>query len=249
KAIHWGVKALKHAGADSVWLQPVEVPYWVRGKESLKIKFPDSGVWEEIQMLSLGNSEGTKGKILEAPIILIEDFDALKTLTEKEVSGKIVFYNHRFPQELINTFEAYGKAGAYRWLGPSLAAAKGAAAVIIRSISTRVDDVPHTGSMRYADTVRKIPAAAIGNSSADRLEAACKAGTVKAQLVSIRSMKGTKQSFNVVGELKGKTFPEEIVLAGGHLDSSDVGEGAHDDGAGCVQSIEIMQTFTALGIR
>jgi len=248
QAVEWGETTLRNAGADRVWLQLVEVPQWVRGKESLKLKLPGKG-WTAIPMLSLGNTIGTNGKMLEKEILMVNDFEEFKKLSVSDVKGKIVFFNHRFPQELINTFEGYGAAGPYRWHAPNLASAKGAAAVIIRSVSTGMDDAPHTGSLRYADTVKPIPAVAIGNISADLLEAHCKKGTVQAQLTSNCKMLGTKKSFNVIGELIGSEYPDQIVLAGGHLDSWDVGEGAHDDGAGCVQSIEILRTFKNLNMR
>ncbi|MBS1776976.1 MAG: M20/M25/M40 family metallo-hydrolase [Bacteroidetes bacterium] len=249
KAINWGAETLTQAGADKVWLQPAEVPYWVRGAESLKVRLPNEKEWRSIRMLSIGNSEGTNGQILEAPIVMVEDYAALKRLTNDEIRGKIIFFNHRFPQEIINSFEAYGKAGSYRWTAPNIASSRGALAVIIRSLSTGDDDEPHTGSMRYADSVRKIPAVAIGNHSADRLEEACNKGVVKAQLQSHCTMRGTKMSFNVIGELKGSDYPNQLVVVGGHLDSWDVGEGAQDDGAGIVQSIEVLRTFKALKIR
>ncbi len=247
RAVEWGEKTLREAGADKVWLQKVDVPYWVRGKENLKIRIGKE--WKHIPMLSLGNTVGTDGKILEAPVVLIQDFDELQKLSRKEIAGKIVFFNHRFPQHLPNPFDGYGAAGAYRWNGPNLAAAKGAAAVIIRSVSTGLDDVPHTGSLRYADTIQPIPAIAIGNTTADLLENECKKNIVTAQLQSDCRMAGTTTSFNVIGELTGSEYPDHIVLAGGHLDSWDVGEGAHDDGAGCVQSIEILRTFKRLNIQ
>ncbi|RYZ47581.1 MAG: M20/M25/M40 family metallo-hydrolase, partial [Sphingobacteriales bacterium] len=249
RAVDWGYNALQAAGADRVWLQPVEVPHWVRGKESLQLRMNTKKGFETVPMLSLGNSVGTDGKVMEGSIVMVNDFAEFRALTDDKVRGMIVFFNHRFPQELTNPFEGYGAAGAYRWNGPNMAAARGAAAVIIRSVSTGLDDAPHTGSLRYADSVKPIPAIAIGNTIADKLETACRKGETKARIQSECKMLGTAQSFNVIGELKGSAYPDQIVLAGGHLDSWDVGEGAHDDGAGCVQSIEIIRTFKALGIR
>lgn len=248
KAIEWGQKALTEAGADKVWLQPVDVPRWVRGKESLKIR-GEKGKYIEVPMLSLGNSTGTEGKVLEATVIMVKNFDEFKSLSDKDVKGKIVFFNYRFHQDLINTFEGYRDAGPYRWMSPNLASAKGAAGVIIRSISTGLDDAPHTGSMRYADTVKQIPAVAIGNISADMLEQQIAKGYVTAQIQSNCRMEGTVRSYNVIGEITGTSRPDNVILAGGHLDSWDVGEGAHDDGAGCVQSIELIRTFKRLNIR
>lgn len=249
KAVLWGEKTLKEAGADKVWLQSVTVPKWVRDKEQLKVKYGGSNSFHQIPMLSLGNSIGTDGKLLEAPVLMVRSFDEYKSLTKADLKGKVLFFNFRFPQEEINTFEGYGIAGPYRWMGPNMAAAKEAAGVIIRSISTGLDDVPHTGSMRYADTVKPIPALAIGNFSADSMEQACMKGTVTIQLVSNCKMEGTAPSHNVIAEIKGSEFPDEIVLVSGHLDSWDVGEGAHDDGCGIVQSIEVIRTFKALGIK
>src|SRR5690606_1991630 len=125
----------------------------------------------------------------------------------------------------------------------------GAAGVIIRSVSTGLDDVPHTGAMRYADTVKPIPAVAIGNTTADLLEQELRKGEVRAQLMSECRMLGTVRSFNVIGEITGSSQPNKYIVVGGHLDSWDVGDGAHDDGAGCVQSIEVIRTLKALGIK
>ncbi len=249
KAVLWAEKTLKAAGADKVWLQPVEVPMWFRGEEHLSIKFPGSKIFEEIPMLSLGNSQGTDGKVLQKKILMVPDFEAFKKLSKKEVVDAFVFFNFRFPQEELSPFTGYGIANSYRWNSANLASLKGAAGVIIRSVSTGMDDAPHTGSMRYADTVKPIPAVAIGNFSADRLEQACKNGNVSAQLVSHAKMMGTTTSYNVIGEIIGTDFPDEIILIGGHLDSWDVGEGAHDDGAGTVQSIEVMRTINALNLK
>jgi carboxypeptidase Q len=249
KAVSWGEKKLTDAGADLVWLQPVDVPHWVRGKESLHIQSGQEREYKEVPMLSIGNTVGTKGKILEASVLMVKDLDEFNKLNSDVIKGKIVFFNYRFRQDLINTFEGYSDAGKYRWTAPNFASAKGAVGVIIRSVSTGVDDVPHTGSMRYADTVKPIPAVAIGNASADMLEAKCKKGNVNAQLQSECMMVDTVRSYSVIGEIKGTEHPERIILVGGHLDSWDVGEGAHDDGSGCVQSIEVIRTFKALGIR
>jgi hypothetical protein len=249
KAVIWGEQAMKEAGADKVWLQPVDVPVWHRGKESLSLKM--GGKYKDVPALSLGNSEGTGGKPLVAPILMVGSFDELKTLPDDAVKGKIVFFNYRFRQDFVNTFEAYGDAVGYRWSSPSIAAKRGAVGVIIRSMSTGEDDYPHTGSMRYTDsTAAKIPEMAVGNYTANELEQACKKGEVTAKMSSECTMrKEMAHSYNVIGEIKGTATPERIITVGGHLDSWDVGEGAHDDGAGCAQSIEVLRTFKALGIR
>lgn len=248
RAVTWGKEALEKAGADKVWLQPVQVPLWTRGKESLNVQL-DGKNYKTIDMLSLGNTEGTGGKVLERAVVCVPDLDAFEKLTAAQVKDKIIFFDYKFRQDIINTFQGYGDAVKYRWVAVNKAAEKNAAGVIIRSVSTAPDDVPHTGASRYNDGVPHIPAVALGNTGADQLAAACKKGIVKAQLMSNCGMKGTAPSFNVIGELRGTEKPESIIVVGGHLDSWDVGEGAHDDGAGCVQSIEVIRTFKALGIK
>ena len=248
KAVTWGEKTMKEAGADKVWLQAADVPYWYRGKESLYLKM--DGVYKKVRALSLGNSQGTNGKTLEAPVIMVHNFDEFKALPENEVKGKIVFFNYRFRQDFIFTFEAYGDAVKYRFASPSIAAKKGAVGVIIRSMSTGKDDFPHTGGMHYTDSIKKIPEMSLGNITADELEKACEKGSVKAKMSSQCHMMPDKvRSYNVIGEIKGSETPERIITVGGHLDSWDVGEGATDDGTGCVQSIEIIRAFKALGLK
>ena len=249
KAVAWGEKAMEEAGADKVWLQPADVPYWVRGKEYLKLKY-GHGRYKNITMLSLGNAVSTGGKVLESPVVMVKSFDELKQIPDEQIKGKIVFFDYRFRQDIINTFEAYGDAVRYRGNGPDAAEAKGAIAVIIRSMSTGVDDVPHTGSTHYANINKAIPAVAIGNMSADTLEKECEAGKVTAQLeTNCKMMPQLVRSYNVIGEIKGSDYPDKIILVGGHLDSWDVGEGANDDGSGVVQSIEVIRALKALGIR
>jgi carboxypeptidase Q len=248
KAVTWGEKAMRDAGADNVWLQPVNVPKWTRGKESLQLKL--NGKYKKVPALSLGNSEGTNGKPLEREIVAVNDYDEYASLPDEYVAGKIVFFNYHFRQDFINSFEGYGNAVKYRWNSPNIAAKRGAAGVIIRSMSTGEDDFPHTGSMHYDSSVKKLPEMAIGNKTADALAAACKKGRVTAIITSECHMEeDLVPSYNVIGEIKGTEEPERIITVGGHLDSWDVGEGAHDDGAGCVQSIEVLRAFKALGYR
>lgn len=249
EAVKWGEQAMQDAGADRVWLQPVDVPNWKRGKEEVKLKFAGDKGYTKINALAIGNSQGTDNQLLEAPLLMVGSIEELKTLPAEKVKGKVVFFNYRFRQDLINTFEGYGDAGKYRYSAPNSAAAKGAAAVIIRSVSTGADDAPHTGSMRYADTVDFIPALAVGNYTADKMEAEYKKGLMMVQIKSDTRMEGYARSYNVIGEITGTEHPERVIVVGGHLDSWDVGEGAHDDGAGCVQSIEVIRAFKQAGIR
>lgn len=249
QAIEWGQKALEAAHADKVWLQPVDVPHWVRGNESLSFKFPNSEEGTNVPVLSLGNAVGTDGKKVSAPIIMANSFEEFAQIPANEVKGKIVFFNYRFRHDLLHPFHGYGDAGPYRWRGPSIASAKGAAGVIIRSVSTGLDDFPHTGAMRYADSVKPIPAMAVGNKTADRLEREYRKGTILATMMSEAKMLDAVRSYNVIGEITGKKYPNKVIVVSGHLDSWDVGDGAHDDGAGCVQAIEVIRTFKKLNIR
>ncbi len=244
KAVQWAAQRLRDAGADKVWLQDVMVPVWVRGKESLQIK--SAGKWTSLKMLSLGNSEGTGGKDVSGEIIMVRSIQEYDQLTPEQVKDKIVFFNYPFSQSFVETFKGYSDASKYRTTAASLTAKKGGKFAIIRSLSSAFDDVPHTGAMRYTGD-QKIPAVAIGSTTADELARLLKSGKVTAKLNSNCGMKGEKLSYSVIGEITGKK-DSQVIVVGGHLDSWDVGEGAHDDGAGIVQSIEVLRTFKKLGI-
>lgn len=249
KAVEWAEQALRDAGCDKVWLQPVQVPVWRRGEEHLALKFSKDGDFVDVPMTSLGNSEGTGGRLLKAPIVMVRSFDEFEKLSKAEVEGKIVFFNYHFRQDFAQTFPGYGDAVKYRWQSPMIAGKKNVAGIIIRSISSGEDDYPHTGSTKYEEGSARFPAVAIGNKTADKLERACMKGSTAAALKSDCSMQGTAMSFNVIGEITGSSRPKDYIVVGGHLDSWDIGEGAHDDGAGCVQSIEVLRTFKQTGIR
>lgn len=247
KSVQWAAQKLRDAGADKVWLQDVMIPVWVRGKESLHIK-TSNGSWKSLKMLSLGNSEGTGGKDISGEIIMVKSMDDYNKLTPEQVKDKILFFNYAFKQSFIETFKGYGDASKYRTTAASLTAKKGGKYAIIRSLSSAFDDVPHTGAMRYEENVSKIPAVAIGSTTADELETLLKNQKITAKLNSNCGMKGEKLSHSVIGEITGKK-DQSVIVVGGHLDSWDVGEGAHDDGAGIVQSIEVLRTFKKLGIQ
>ena len=169
-ATKWAYDKLKEAGADKVYYQEVMIPVWERGKESLQIK-AKNGAYKSINMLSIGNTEGTGGKDLEGEIIYVKSLEDLDKMNDADVKEKIVFFNYPFNQTFISTGQAYGDAGIYRRIAASSVAKKGGKAVIIRSLSSAFDDVPHTGMMRYdADDTFKIAAVAIGPKSADELE-------------------------------------------------------------------------------
>ncbi len=247
KAVEWSVQKLKEAGADKVWKQPVMIPVWERGTESLHFK-NEQGKWEKVKMLSLGNSEGTQGKDLIAEVIVVKNFEEFNQLKPEQVKGKIVLFNYPFKKEFINTFEAYSDASKYRSQSASAVAKKGGIGVIVRSMSTADSDVPHTGGMRYENGLPKIPAIAIGTKTADQLEKISRSKKLTVKINSNCGMKGEKSSYNVIGELTGKNSDKKIIIAG-HLDSWDVGEGAHDDGTGIVQSIEVLRAFKQLKLQ
>ena len=190
---------------------------------------------------ALGNSVGTPAKGISADIIEVKNFAELDKLGKAGVEGKIVFYNYPMDPTNVATFRSYGQAGAYRGNGPSMAAKYGSVGLMIRSLASNVDDYPHTGATRYNDSFPKLPAIAISTRDADYLsDALQKKQVAKAYFKTNAEMLPDVQSYNVVGEIRGAEFPDEIITVGGHLDSWDLAEGAHDDGAGCVQSIEII---------
>jgi carboxypeptidase Q len=246
EATKWAYEKLKEAGADKVSYQDVMIPVWERGKESLQIKF-GKNAWKSLNMLSIGNTEGTGGKDLEAEIMFVKSLEDLEKMNNADIKEKIIFFNYPFNQTFISTEQAYSDAGKYRFIAASHVAAKGRKAMIIRSLSSAFDDVPHTGAQKYDEKYQKIPAVCIGVKSADELEDTLKTQKVFAKLNSNCGMKGKKLSHSVIGEITGKK-DQSVIAVGGHLDSWDVGEGATDDGAGVVQSIEALRTFKKLNI-
>ncbi len=247
KAVDWSVAKLKEAGADKVWKQEVMIPVWKRGAESLQIRTKGQK-WKSVNMLSLGNSEGTKGKDLVGEMIVVNSYAEFDKLPESAVKGKIVLFNYPFKQELISMSDAYGDASSYRSRSASIVAKKGGKAVVVRSLSSTYDEHPHTGSMRYEADTEKIPAVAVGTKTADEMQKQIRNGGLEVKLNSNCGMQADKKSYNVIAEITGKVNPQNIIIAAGHLDSWDVGEGAHDDGTGIVQSIEVLRAFKKLGI-
>lgn len=247
EAISWGKKKLEEMKLDSVWLQPVTVPHWVRGNVE-RLDFSNNHTPLHIShCTALGGSVGTNSKVVEAEVLEVKDWKELEALTSKEVKGKVIFYNRPMNPAMISTFSAYGGCSGYRFYGAVKAADKGAVGVIIRSLTLSDDLNPHTGSMGYTDTVAKIPGIAISSKDSYVLSNMIKTDP-KTKLkfkLSCETLPDTI-SYNVIGEIKGVEKPDEILLVGGHLDSWDIGEGAHDDGAGVVQSIEVMRMITAL---
>ncbi len=240
------LRKLEGMGLDTIYTQTFTTNNWKRGsKSTLK-----SSGGDQFTVSALGGSTGTNG-LLKAGIIEMSDFDELEARKD-EVKGKIVFFNFPFPQDVYESFESYGPAVNYRVNGAHRAAKYGAVGVLIRSVASNFDDVPHTGTLRYVDTIPKIPAAALGVQSAVRLN----------ELLADNAGKNLQFEFemdcrtedpapvrNIIAEIRGSQYPEDIIVVGGHIDSWDAGEGAHDDGAGVVQSIEVLHLIKKGGIK
>lgn len=250
-AVEWSRHVMQAYGFDSVWLQPVMVPHWVRGKKEIgRIVNSKKLGSEAVNICALGGSVGTGAGGVLANVVEVKTWDELKQLGEKGVKGKIVFFNRPMDPKLIPMFSSYGGAVDQRANGASEAAKLGAIGVIVRSMGVNLEDYPHTGSLRYALNVPKIPAVAIATRHAEWLSELLKDDKdLKFYFETHCETLPDAPSFNVIGELKGTERPDEIIVVGGHLDSWDLGQGAHDDGAGCVQSIEVLRLFKAMGYR
>lgn len=248
-AVEWGQSKMLAYGFDQVYLQEVEVPHWERGNpEAAWIKLAPGKVIR-IDVLALGGSVGTNGT-LEAEIIRFDHLDKLKDAKESDVKDKIVFLDQPMDEKMINTFKAYGGCYPIRGYGATEAAKLGAKAVIIRSLSLSEDEHPHTGALNYDEAIPKIPAAAISTKDANMLsDFMLSKKSLKFILELDCRVYPPAKSFNVIGEIKGKTHPEKIITVGGHLDSWDAGEGAHDDGAGIVHSLEALRILKVLNYK
>ena len=251
KAEKWGFKTMSESGADKSWLQECMVPHWVRGgKDEAKavVNGKGSAIPKTLDVAALGNSIGSGSKGVKADVLLVTSFEDLEAKKD-QVKGKIVFYNYKFNPTYVNTFLSYRDAAQYRGQGPSRAAKYGAVAVIVRSMSHSADNNPHTGATRYDSLYEKIPAVAIGLHDADWLDLTLQKRKATIQLKTNGHFLPDTIGHNVIGELKGIEFPDEIITIGGHLDSWDNCEGAHDDGAGCVQTMEVLRALKATGYR
>jgi carboxypeptidase Q len=229
-------------------LQECKANHWVRGDVEDVLILNDKGELERMEALSLGNSVSTNGAGLMAEVIEVHSLDEVDKLGEA-ISGKIVFFNRPMDPTKIKTFNAYGGAVDQRVYGASRVAKYGGVAALVRSMTTRLDNYPHTGVTIYEDSLAKVPGFALSTFDAERLSAAIKKGPVKVFVNTNCRSEGMKSAPNVIGEIIGSEYPNEIIVIGGHLDSWDVGQGAHDDGAGCVQAIEVLQAFNRLGYR
>lgn len=249
-AVAYTTHMLDTIGCDTVWTQPVEVPYWRRGEvEKAKIVNSKHLGTVDLAITALGFSGGTDALGVTGEVVEVKNFEELEALGKDKIKGKIVFYNRPMDITRLNTFHAYGAAVNQRTAGPRKAAEMGAIGAIVRSMTVKQDNIPHSGVTSFNGQT-PIPAVGIGLNDADLLSNLLKKETtltVNIQL-SCKHM-GKRIAHTVVGEVRGSEKPNEIILVGGHLDSWDIGEGAHDDGAGCVQSMEVLHVFKRMGIR
>ena len=252
RAVEWGRQELETLGLDRVFLQKVMVPKWVRGTFEYASIITGPGMSMNVPVCALGGSIATPASGLRANVVEVKSFEELESLGEEKVKGKFVFFNRPMPANLINTFEAYSKTVNQRSQGAARAAKLGAVGVLVRSMNLRLDDFPHTGNMSYGDLPNsmRIPAAAISTNGAQLLSSMLSLNN-KLNFYLKLDCKNFPDvpSFNVVGEIKGSEFPEQIIVVGGHLDSWDLGDGSHDDVAGIVQSMEVLRLFKEMNYK
>ncbi len=247
-AVEWGERKMKSYGFDKVYLQEIKVPHWQRGtKESGWFQTADKKL-TKVSLLALGGSVATNG-LLRGNIVIFNSLEELKKANENLVKDKVVFLNQPMDAAMIQTFKAYGACYPIRGNGAVEAAKLGAKAVIIRSLGLPIDHHPHTGTMYYEDGVERIPAAAISTADAELLAKELKKGKVDFLLEMDCKVLPDAISYNVIGEITGLKNPNNIITFGGHLDSWDTGEGAHDDGAGIVHCLEALRILKTLNYK
>jgi hypothetical protein len=252
RAVKWGKNELVKRGFDKVWLQEVMVPKWVRGPKEFALIETQPGTTFNVDVCALGGSVATPSVGIKAQVIEVKSFDELKELGKDKIDGKIIFFNKPMKPNEVSTFNSYGLAVNQRVNGAQEAVKYGAIGVIIRSLSLRLDDFPHTGVMSYGDLPpsKKIPAAAISTNASEKLSNLLKINPdLKFLLRQQCKQFDDVKSYNVIAEIKGSVYPDEIILVGGHLDSWDLGDGSHDDGAGVVQSIDLLNILNKSGYK
>ncbi len=252
QAVDYTKQQMESLGLDSVWLQPVKVPKWVRGIPEFAYYETTPGKTTNVPICALGGSIATPAGGVKANVVEVHGLDDLKSLGRQKLAGKIVFFNRPMDPTKIETFEAYSDCVDQRYSGAAEAAKYGAVGVIVRSMNLRLDDFPHTGAMSYGDTPIKdwIPAASISTKGAELLSVTLKLNPdIKFAFRQSCQILADVLSFNVIGEIKGSTHPDEIMVVGGHLDSWDLAQGAQDDGAGCVQSMEVLRLLKKTGYK
>ena len=249
RSVKWGKEQLDLLEIDSVWLQPVMVPKWVRGAPEYAHIETRPGNNISVPIVALGGSISTPSIGISANVIEVKSFKELRDIGRDSVSGKIVFFNRPMDVTLINTFQAYGGSVNQRTQGAVQAAKLGAVGVIVRSMTTTLDNYPHTGSMYYEglSLSQRIPAAAISTNGAELLSSMLSLNP-KIRFFFRQNSRNFPDvlTHSVIGEIKGSEKPDEIIVVGGHLDSWDLGDGSHDDGAGIVQSMEVLRIFKSL---
>ncbi|RIA09045.1 PA domain-containing protein [Flavobacteriaceae bacterium MAR_2010_72] len=252
RAVEYTKAELEQLGLDKVWLQPVMVPRWVRGAPEFAYIETAPGKTTTVNICALGGSIATPGGGVKANIIEVKSIEEVGQLGREAIEGKIVFFNRPMQADLIHTFEAYGGCVDQRGSGAKEAAKFGAVGVIVRSMNLRLDDFPHTGGMSYGDlpSSQYIPAAAISTNDAELLSSMLQLDKdIKFFFRQNCQQLKDVLSYNVIGEITGSEFPNEYIIVGGHLDSWDLGDGSHDDGAGCVQSMEVLRLLKEIGIK
>ncbi len=252
RAVKYTEAELKELGLDKVWLQSVMVPKWTRGFQEYAYIETGNGNKTTTDICALGGSVATPSLGIKAEVIEVMGLNELASLGKAKISGKIVFFNRAMDPALVQTFAAYSGAADQRYAGAAEAAKYGAVGVIVRSLTLSLDDYPHTGAMSYGDLPEKnwIPAAAISTKGAEYLSSMLKLQPdLKFYFKQNCKNWGDVQSYNVIGEIKGTDFPDKYLVVGGHLDSWDLADGAQDDGAGVVQSMEVLRLFKKLGYK
>lgn len=252
RAVVWGKNTLQELSLDKVWLQDVMVPKWVRGIGELAYIDSGGGTTNIVPIAALGGSVATPPDGIKARVVEVQNFEELEKIGKDSIQGKIVFYNRPMKPDFIETFRAYGGAVNQRTQGAAEAAKYGAVGVIVRSMTLSLSGDPHTGTMSYGDLAlnKRIPAAAISTNGAELLSGMLTLNPqIRFYFKQNSKNLGDVLSHNVIGEIKGSQFPNEIIVVGGHLDSWDLGDGAHDDGAGIVQSIEVLRLFKILDYK
>lgn len=245
-AVRFCLERMQAIGLQDVRAEPVMVPKWVRGpQEQGRVVAPRE---MELRVCALGGSVATPLEGITAEVIEVKSFEQLQAMGE-QARGKVVFFNRAMPRALRRTFQAYGEAAPQRTSGASEAAARGAVAALVRSLTTSIDEWPHTGSLFYRDDVAKVPAMAVCTADAEVLSRLLREGAVRVHLWQGCADLGEVESANVVGEIRGSEHPGQVVLIGAHLDAWDLGEGAHDDGAGCAHVLEAMRLLVGSGFR
>jgi hypothetical protein len=249
-AVEYTYQLMKQMPFDTVFLQATKVAAWKRGKpEKGRIISPSFGQFD-VNVCALGGSVGTGKSGVLANVIEVADIEELNKLKTADVKGKIVFFNKPFNPTYFYTFQSYGEVAGNRFHGPKTASEMGASAVIVRSLTHLSDTITHTGITKYLDVKNPIPSFAISTIDADKLSELLKSdASLKVYLESDCQVLEDMNSFNVIGEIKGSTYPDRIISVGGHIDAWDNGEGAHDDGVGSMQSIEVARIFFKLGIK